>query len=104
MPASVRARMAVCRSAPIAYATANEKRPESWLMRVESLGHGMVVNEDAVDKRAGDELLLMGLRLKEGIRPRCAIICSPGVRSIRVALPPCSRKARSRRWKAAGYA
>jgi oxygen-independent coproporphyrinogen-3 oxidase len=51
------------------YATANEKRPESWLMRVESLGHGMVVNETLSMSEQADELLLMGLRLKEGIDP-----------------------------------
>ncbi len=33
-----------------AIATATEKRPESWLMRVESLGHGIIV-DDAADAR-----------------------------------------------------
>jgi oxygen-independent coproporphyrinogen-3 oxidase len=51
------------------FATANEKRPETWLMRVEALGHGMTVNEALTDADQADELLLMGLRLKEGIDP-----------------------------------
>ena len=51
------------------FATATEKRPETWLMRVEALGHGMTVNERLSDDEQADELLLMGLRLKEGIDP-----------------------------------
>jgi putative oxygen-independent coproporphyrinogen III oxidase len=50
-------------------ATETEKRPESWLMRVESLGHGLVVNEPLSDDEMADEYLLMGLRLAEGIDP-----------------------------------
>jgi oxygen-independent coproporphyrinogen-3 oxidase len=51
------------------FATETEKRPESWLMRVEALGHGMVVNEPLSDDEMADEYLLMGLRLAEGIDP-----------------------------------
>ncbi|HEY1154190.1 MAG TPA: radical SAM family heme chaperone HemW [Pseudolabrys sp.] len=51
------------------FATATEKRPETWLMRVEALGHGVTVNERLTDDEQADELLLMGLRLKEGIDP-----------------------------------
>src|SRR5439155_4200924 len=51
------------------HATATEKRPESWLMRVESLGHGVVSEEALTREQAADELLLMGLRLAEGIDP-----------------------------------
>src|SRR5262249_58450815 len=50
-------------------ATATEKRPESWLMRVESRGHGVVTDEALTREQAADELLLMGLRLAEGIDP-----------------------------------
>jgi oxygen-independent coproporphyrinogen-3 oxidase len=50
-------------------ATATEKRPESWLMRVESLGHGLVVDEALTREERADEYLLMGLRLAEGIDP-----------------------------------
>jgi putative oxygen-independent coproporphyrinogen III oxidase len=48
-------------------ATATEKRPETWLMRVESLGHGFVVDEPLTREERADEYLLMGLRLAEGI-------------------------------------
>jgi oxygen-independent coproporphyrinogen-3 oxidase len=51
-------------------ATATEKRPESWLMRVESLGHGLVVDEALTREERADEYLLMGLRLAEGIDPK----------------------------------
>ena len=51
------------------YATATEKRPESWLMRVESLGHGLIVDEALTREERADEYLLMGLRLAEGIDP-----------------------------------
>jgi oxygen-independent coproporphyrinogen-3 oxidase len=50
-------------------ATATEKRPESWLMRVESLGHGVVSDEALTREQMADEFLLMGLRLAEGIDP-----------------------------------
>ena len=50
-------------------ATATEKRPETWLMRVESLGHGVIEDEPLTREERGDEYLLMGLRLAEGIDP-----------------------------------
>jgi oxygen-independent coproporphyrinogen-3 oxidase len=50
-------------------ATATEKRPEGWLMRVESLGHGVTVDDALSRVEQADELLLMGLRLAEGIDP-----------------------------------
>lgn len=50
-------------------ATATEKRPEAWLMRVESLGSGLTVEEQLTPGEAADEYLLMGLRLAEGIDP-----------------------------------
>jgi len=51
------------------FATATEKRPEAWLMRVESLGHGLIVDEVLTAEERADEFLLMGLRLAEGIDP-----------------------------------
>jgi putative oxygen-independent coproporphyrinogen III oxidase len=51
-------------------ATATEKRPEGWLMRVESLGHGVTVDDALTRVEQADELLLMGLRLAEGIDPK----------------------------------
>jgi putative oxygen-independent coproporphyrinogen III oxidase len=50
-------------------ALATEKRPEAWLMRVESLGHGVVTDELLSREERADEFLLMGLRLAEGIDP-----------------------------------
>jgi oxygen-independent coproporphyrinogen-3 oxidase len=44
-----------------------EKRPESWLMRVEARGHGIVSDEALTAEQAADEFLLMGLRLAEGV-------------------------------------
>ena len=51
------------------HAIATERRPESWLMRVESLGHGVVSDETLLRSQMADEFLLMGLRLAEGIDP-----------------------------------
>jgi oxygen-independent coproporphyrinogen-3 oxidase len=50
-------------------ATETEKRPESWLMRVEANGDGLTVNEPLMPGEQADEYLLMGLRLVEGIDP-----------------------------------
>ncbi|MFL6796459.1 MAG: radical SAM family heme chaperone HemW [Xanthobacteraceae bacterium] len=52
------------------HATATEKRPESWLMRVEARGHGLLSDEVLTPEQVGDEYLLMGLRLAEGIDPQ----------------------------------
>ena len=38
-------------------------------MRVESLGHGMIVDDALTREQMADEFLLMGLRLTEGIDP-----------------------------------
>jgi len=51
------------------HATATEKRPEAWLMRVEANGHGVVIDDVLNRDERADEFLLMGLRLKEGIDP-----------------------------------
>ena len=53
----------------IRHATATERRPESWLMRVEASGHGRVTDDELKREEAADEFLLMGLRLTEGIDP-----------------------------------
>ena len=49
------------------YATATEKSPEQWLAQVETRGHGLVVEDVLTRSEQADELLLMGLRLAEGI-------------------------------------
>ena len=51
------------------HAIATEKRPESWLMRVEASGHGVVTDDPLNSEERADEFLLMGLRLAEGIDP-----------------------------------
>jgi oxygen-independent coproporphyrinogen-3 oxidase len=48
-------------------ATATEKRPETWLARVEAEGHGLTTDEPLSRIETADEFLLMGLRLTEGI-------------------------------------
>jgi oxygen-independent coproporphyrinogen-3 oxidase len=49
------------------HATAAERAPEVWLEKVESWGDGLVVDDVLTSEEEGDELLLMGLRLAEGI-------------------------------------
>jgi len=48
-------------------ATATEKKPETWLTRVEAQGHGLITDEPLARSETADEFLLMGLRLAEGI-------------------------------------
>ncbi|MFV0280452.1 MAG: radical SAM family heme chaperone HemW [Rhodoblastus sp.] len=50
-------------------AHATEKHPEMWLTCVETEGHGLVEDEALSIEEQGDEFLLMGLRLAEGIDP-----------------------------------
>ncbi len=54
----------------IRHAIATEKRPETWLMRVEATGSGIVTDDLLNSEERADEFLLMGLRLREGIDPR----------------------------------
>jgi len=67
-------------------ATATEKRPEAWLMRVEALGHGVTVDDPLSRDEQADEFLLMGLRLAEGIDPaRYAALAGRPLDSERIA-------------------
>jgi oxygen-independent coproporphyrinogen-3 oxidase len=50
-------------------ATSTEKHPETWLALVERGGHGMIETERLSAEAQGDEFLLMGLRLREGVDP-----------------------------------
>jgi oxygen-independent coproporphyrinogen-3 oxidase len=52
------------------HATATEKRPEAWLTRVETDGHGLITDDVLTREEMSDEFLLMGLRLAEGIDPQ----------------------------------
>jgi oxygen-independent coproporphyrinogen-3 oxidase len=47
--------------------TMTEKMPERWLDAVASFGHGVVEEEHLMPEAEGDEMLVMGLRLNEGI-------------------------------------
>jgi oxygen-independent coproporphyrinogen-3 oxidase len=49
------------------YATATHRTPEEWLKLVGEQGHGMVDREALETGEQADEMLLMGLRLREGI-------------------------------------
>ena len=49
--------------------TVTERGPEAWLARVERDGHGIVETEALSASDQGDEFLMMGLRLREGIDP-----------------------------------
>jgi putative oxygen-independent coproporphyrinogen III oxidase len=48
-------------------AQATEKSPEAWLKAVEANGHGLIEDEALNAEEQGDEMLVMGLRLREGI-------------------------------------
>ncbi len=68
------------------HATATEKRPEAWLERVESHGHGLVIDDVLLRQEMADEFLLMGLRLAEGIDPqRYAALAGRSLDAARIA-------------------
>ncbi len=48
-------------------ATSTERSPEKWLEAVEGRGHGLVAEDPLTLEEMGDEYLVMGLRLREGI-------------------------------------
>ena len=48
-------------------ALVNEKHPETWLKLVEEHGHGITETTVLTDVECAEEMLLMGLRLREGI-------------------------------------
>jgi putative oxygen-independent coproporphyrinogen III oxidase len=50
-----------------AYATATEKHPETWRVLVQNQGHGLTQDEATDPKAQAREMLLMGLRIDEGI-------------------------------------
>ena len=67
-------------------AQATEKHPEMWLTCVETEGHGLVEDEGLSIEEQGDEFLLMGLRLTEGIDPgRFHLLTGKPLASSRVA-------------------
>lgn len=48
-------------------ATSTLKSPEEWLARVEATGNGFAEAAELTDAEAADEMLLMGLRIGEGV-------------------------------------
>jgi len=68
------------------HATATERRPEAWVMRVEEGGHGVVSDDVLLRQERADEFLLMGLRLKEGIDvERYATIAGKPLEEVQIA-------------------
>ncbi len=51
----------------VTFATATEKHPETWRKLVEAKGHGLVQDEATNPAAQAREMLLMGLRIDEGI-------------------------------------
>src|SRR3546814_8940618 len=48
-------------------ATATLKTPGAWIASVEKNGHGLEVTDPVSANEQGDEMMLMGLRLEEGV-------------------------------------
>lgn len=48
------------------HALSTELHPETWLEKVEAQGHGLIEDDVLTTEDFGDEMLVMGLRLKEG--------------------------------------
>lgn len=60
----------------VRHATSTERNPERWAAQVESEGHGSIEATPLSRAEEGDEMLLMGLRLAEGVDlDRLAGIC-----------------------------
>ncbi len=53
----------------VRHATVDEKMPFPWAERVKARGHGMTLDDALNQEEQGDEYLVMGLRLAEGISP-----------------------------------
>ena len=51
----------------VRHATSTERNPERWAAQVESEGHGSIEATPLSRAEEGDEMLLMGLRLAEGV-------------------------------------
>jgi oxygen-independent coproporphyrinogen-3 oxidase len=49
------------------HALATEKHPETWLKHVTETGHGIITDETLSGPEQADEMLLMGLRVSQGI-------------------------------------
>ncbi len=66
-------------------ATSNIRSPEDWLSAVETVGHGGLPDERLTAEENGDEFLVMGLRLTEGVSPqRYAALTGHGLSDPRI--------------------
>lgn len=66
-------------------AQSTQKHPEMWMTEVLAEGHGVIEQELLSQEEQGDEYLLMGLRLREGIDPqRFSDICGRSINPDRV--------------------
>ncbi|MGH2342036.1 radical SAM family heme chaperone HemW [Segnochrobactraceae bacterium EtOH-i3] len=71
---------------PVRVATSTERSPEGWLARVEDSGSGLIDWTPLETAEVADEVLLMGLRLREGIRPdRIAALSGRSFDTARIA-------------------
>ena len=67
------------------HATATEKQPFAWHEQVLARGHGLVTDDVLTWEEEGDELLVMGLRLREGIDPaRFAQLSGRGLAPVQI--------------------
>ena len=86
----------------VRHATATEKRPEAWLMRVEATAMAWSPTICLNSEERADEFLLMGLRLAEGIDPeRYAALSGRALDPRRIA-HAARRRRHHRRRRAAG--
>ena len=51
----------------VRHATSTERNPEKWLAATSEQGHGLVEQTRLTQSQEADEMLLMGLRLDEGL-------------------------------------
>ena len=51
----------------VRHATSTERNPEKWLAATSEQGHGLVEQTRLTQSQEADEMLLMGLRLGEGL-------------------------------------
>ncbi|MFP1630439.1 radical SAM family heme chaperone HemW [Zhengella sp. ZM62] len=67
--------------------TMAERKPEAWLEQVEAKGHGIADGEVLTRGQEADEMLLMGLRLREGLDlARYEMLSGRGLEAERIAL------------------
>ena len=69
----------------VRHALASERQPEGWAASVEQQGHGIIEDMTLTSAEEADEMLLMGLRLAEGIDLR-RLETLGGVRPSRAAI------------------